>query len=266
MWSYAGVQGSVLAVAAGTQTALSQALLSNANGISFGMSGSSQVTASAAPNLSVWGNVLFGLKNPIITRHGTAFFFPLAHPLWIFPGNMTVSTMFVDMIASMSATNASTQGQTYSLQIGVYTLNGSSSLSLLNSVQTTFGFAANNQMSTNYNGERFVSIHSSQWSSQPVFSQAMYVIGVNILSSGTNVPLSWQGYNWERVGGAPSFQRSGSINASGAAVSLGANPFMGEMTVSTSAMPASVHISNLARSGSSTQVVHLEFQNLISAF
>ena len=257
MWGFATSQAGDVDIIAGTQTAFSgTVVMSNSNNVSFGMSNSSVVTATVAvPTLSFWDNIYEPEGLNAGWTYGSAYFFPLNQ--WLFPGNMTISTLNIDVSASAQSTGA----HTVSLQLGIYVVSNNSTLSLINSVQTSWGFAATSNMSTKYNGMRWISIHSSLWSSQPVLSNASYIFGVNVLSSSQSQLLSFIGQQFNNGD-----QRSGTIGTSVVtATSLAQYPYGGQMTATTNALPASINVSALAQ----TNILfapHMVFDNLVRSF
>ena len=261
-----------LAISAGTQSVQSGTVVfSNSNNVSFGMDSSSIVTAQTGAQLSFYDNLLLRNGNtpaiPCTTQQGSMIFWPLNPLRMEFPGFMTVNTACIDMSCDMSVTNSSTQGQTFSIQLALYTISGSVTLSLLNSVQTTFGFAANHSISSQVNGQRFFTIHSSQWSTTPVLSPAMYIVGINIVkdagANASSLLFSWMGQS------LANFEvRSGTIGSSvnTSASTLGAFAYSGVALTTVSTPPASIHISALQKANLSFPAVHLVFNNLMSKF
>lgn len=193
--------GGGVAIGGGASTATSGTIVfSNANGVSFGLNGQT-MTASvnagggAAPNLNLWMNNLGSQTGPLAgTANMSLLVFPL-NPNGLFPGNMTVNTMAIGLSGSVTAT-ASSSSHTHRVSIGIYTLNGSS-LSLLNSASTSFGTGAGwTGNSAMYHGPRRLTLHSSQWSAAPTFSQTQYWVGLWIRSSNLAVPMSISGFRW----------------------------------------------------------------------
>lgn len=158
-----------------------------------------------------------------------------------FPGDMTVSTFMMHMSGSQTATSATSAWSSSfssSVSIGMYLLNNSSQLTLVNSASTSWSAAANTQNSTIWAGPRFLTIHSSNWSSQPVLSYgARYWFGVLHGSSNfNNMGPAWLG---QYVGA--STQRSGTIGVSQVVnTSQGMVPFLGIYSAALSSMPSSL--------------------------
>lgn len=158
-----------------------------------------------------------------------------------FPGDMTVSTFMMHMSGSQTATSAASvwsSSFSSSVSIGIYLLNNSSQLTLVNSVSTSWSAPANSQNSTLWAGPRFLTIHSSNWSSQPVLSYgARYWFGVLHGSSNfNNMGPAWLG---QYLGA--STQRSGTIGVSQTPnTSQGMVPFLGIYSAGLSSMPTSL--------------------------
>jgi uncharacterized protein (UPF0333 family) len=235
-----------LGISAGSQSVSTGTLVfSNSNNITFGMSGSSRVTASyAGPNFDFYANLpVFGISSSMGTTHGQLRFYPIDEQ-GPFLGNITANTVL--LLMSGTGGTASSSSHSYTLQLGIYTVNGAS-LSLLNSVSSSWGFTAATSASANYVGPRFLTIHSSQWSAQPVLSQAIYVLGINLLSSNFGQQLSFLG----GITRTTAMQFSGTVGTSVAtATSMGGLPYIGVVTATTNAMPANMAFSDLERSDS----------------
>jgi hypothetical protein len=133
--------------------------------------------------------------------------------------------------------------------LGIYTLNASS-LSLLNSVSVSFGFAgaATNNSTAFAGGFRYGTIDGTAWSSSPVFR---------------NGSRYWLAWFWSSAGilnqtgsmaGAFMFstgQRSGHLGVSTlTGTSNGAAPFYGIYTAQTAALPANIGSAELQKTAS----------------
>ncbi len=228
--------------------------------------GSATVTISAPsdPTLSYWG---YGDQNldRIATSNGTFFLFPLVpFTQMLFPGNMTVSTALLDF--SCSDSNAS-QSFTHSWKIGIYTINGAT-LSILNSVAVTWGSNQNSANTSLFSGQRFLTIHSSAWSSSPVFSRTMYYVGMVGNTSGNSVDFSIEGYNILGEEGI----RSGTIGVGNTTgnTSMGWAPWVGVSASSrniTAGLPTNIQLSQLVKTGALYGFVpYTQFNNISSNF
>lgn len=200
------------------------------------------------------------------TSQSSLTVFPLTPGIQGQWGNdMTASTVLFDMSHSMSATGASTSAYTYSFWLGIYTLGNSSSLNLLNSVSVSIGSAgAATNKSTALHGARFVSVHSSQWSSQPVFKAGSRYFGaVMAQSAGQSHAASWFGQYANQTA-----QRSGTIGVSPSTnTSMGWTPWHGIFNAQTAAFPAGIGQSSLNKGISNAQFIpRLIFINDATAF
>jgi hypothetical protein len=185
-----------------------------------------------------------------------------------FPGDMTVSTLLMHFSGSATATSAtSAWSSSFSstVQFGLYSYVNSTQISLVNSVSTTWSRAANTQNSTNWAGPRFLTFHSSQWSSQPVLSyRTKYWFGVLYQSSNfSNMGPTMIG---QYIGA--STQRSGTVGVSQAAnTTQGMVPFLGIYSAALSSLPATLGNSQInkahALAGFNPAIA---LENLYSAF
>lgn len=254
-----GVGPGRLVFAGGNNITLSQ--VTDATGSTLGISAFNQTV----PTVSYVMN--FQAANAA-TSHGTMLITPMLDSANIFPGNMTVSTLVASVSASHTNTSASTEGQTYKFHIGIYTVSGSSTLNMLYWASTTFGGAANSDMSSKYHGPRWLTLNSSQFSDSasnattPSFSfGGQYFLGYLMLSSGTNVPLSIRGANANA-----GVQGSGTIGTSIAtATSLKNYPFWGILSVTTATPPVSIHGSDM-NGTSQMRPLFIQLENRLSAF
>ncbi|MBI5912988.1 hypothetical protein HY839_00940 [Candidatus Azambacteria bacterium] len=251
-----GAAAGIAALGANTQTATSGTILfSNANGVSFGLNNQT-ITASvgggAAPVLNYYDNMPSGATNSggagslaFTGSHRSLFVMPFNGFYHPFPGDITANTAHLNLSISGSTATMSAVF-TSNFYLGIYTLNtAQSSLSLLNSANISFAqnpAATNN--STAFVGQRFLSIHSSVWSSQPVFKYGSQY---------------WLGYFWSsagalnQTGGLLGFyrystaQRWGTITpaASNTATSMGWAPFYGIYTATTAALPTAINRTEL---------------------
>lgn len=208
------------------------------NGISV------SVNAGAAPTLTRWQDPLVvGSNANRATSNGIAYFFEMPAGQAVFPGNITMHTVGFLMSGSHTATNASTEGQTYQFHVGIYTVSGTSTLNLLYFATTTFGGGAASDMSSKYNGLRYLTLASSQWSDSasnattPALGQSRYIGAFIFNSAGTNFPLTIKVINGS---GTAAPQMSGTVGASVAtATTMGMWPFGGELA--TAAIPVTVN-------------------------
>lgn len=255
-----GTVSNLLVLAGGNNITLSQSV--NGQSATVTISGAAG-GGGAAPTLSMWMNDQGTSTSGFGTSNATFWVFPLNPVNNIFPGNMTASTAFFGMSGSVTAT-ASSSSHTFRVSIGIYTISASSTLNLINSVSTSWSRAAATSNSANYHGFRWLTIHSSQWSSAPAFSETQYFVGMWIRSSNIAIPMSWAGFRF-----LTSLQRSGTIGVSSAtSTTQGWYPFMGASGASfTTAIPTSIHITALNKvHAMAGNIPHIHFNNLLSRF
>lgn len=204
-----------------------------------------------------------GAMGAKIVQFRTVWFAPLEPFNGKFDDAMTANTVAIDMSVSGSTATMS-QAFTSSVSIGIYTIistAGTLSMSLINSASGSFGYAAaatNN--STGFVAQRYLTIHSSQWSAQPTFSDGgRYIVGMVWNSSGqsnqTNSILG--GYMNSTAA------RSGYIGQSGTVATwMGAGQFMGHYSATSTALPANVNYTQINKQVASANFVpHLIFHN-----
>ncbi len=202
--TFAGGGGGGIAIAAGTQTATTNTVaFANSNGISFGMSNSSQITASytvpstagllsninvsagtTSNNLSAFtlsnsNNVSFGLNGSVIT--GSVSFAQSTAPAAIVGSNATYTSGSVTFAGSGAVTVRSTTGQqividapaqTVQTQNLVSVQGSTGNISFSNSNGITFGFNAST-ITASHNG---LTSQSNQAFSAPGGSSAFQTL------------------------------------------------------------------------------------------
>lgn len=188
------------------------------------------------------------------------WFFPLEPFNGKFDADMTMNTLAIDMSLSGSTATMSVPF-TSTVKLGLYTIITSGatlSMSLVNSVQATFGFAAaatNN--STAFAAQRYLTVHSSQWSAQPALSQGgRYLVGMLWQSSSTSLNVAQS-----ILGGFmnSTAARSGYIGTSGTTATWqGAGQFLGHYGTTSTALPTNVNYTQVNKqAGSANFVPHL---------
>jgi len=194
------------------------------------------------------------------TVNGSMQLFPMCVPQDVFPGNMSALTLYLDMFGSGSSANSVAQTLRYSL--GIYTLAGASTLSILNSASGSITAAATSNQSTLWDGARYLTMVSSQFSASLTFSQTSYWIGVIFSSSGGTQSLSYFG----NYMGNQAIARSGTMGVSGTTnQSRDWAPWAG--VVATAALPSTIHISGVTKTGASGGFLpHLVLEALHSAW
>lgn len=229
-------------------------------------------SGGAGPTLPWWQNlpVMGGNTVNAVSLKSISFntvsIFPLT-PDAAFPGNMTVSTAMLNLSISGSTATLATS-HTSSFMLGIYTRNTTNSLrlSLLNSVMATVGFGNNNSNSTAWQGQRFLTIHSSLWSSSPAFTFGEQYYGALLVRSSNRVAqtasvyggfhLLTSGGRWGTVG----------VSASTSNSNIGPEPFLGFYKTSTTALPGSIHVTDVNYTSNSANFVpHVLFNNLTSS-
>lgn len=249
--------GTVTAITSGTMT------LAGGNNITLSQVGNViTISGKADPTLSHWHNG-DQVISTIATSNGTFWLVPLT-PAEIFPGNMTVSTALLNFSITDAAVD---NAHTMTWRLGIYTINGVS-LSLLNSASVTWG--VNNGQSSLVSGERFATIHSSAWSSQPSFSQTKYYIGLigHSDTGGDNPNYRLFGYRILESANV----RSGTlgIGLTSGNTSMGVVPWIGlsnASRASNAALPTNIQLSQLSKIGNLYGFIpHIQFNNISSNF
>jgi hypothetical protein len=256
------------AIAAGTQTATSGTVVfSNSNNVSFGMSNSSVVTASAQINVSAGttsnnlsaitfsnsNGVSFGLNGSTVTARyggfsnwqngapvttfGSSGAFLSFQPI-IVPYAITVTNvLFLASLSQGTASSASSGG--YKVSFGLYTLNVST-LSLASSASSSITWTSGNAYSS-VSGVGYRPVSVASWALTP----GPYIFGIALASTVlSSISLT--------LYGTASFA---TIGASGQGTMFSTMPWSpGFSTSSVAALPASYAVSNTAsivRTGSS---------------
>lgn len=221
--------------------------------------GSMTITVSAPsdPTLSHWGVMPnpYGTQSANLTHasmsNASMWLFPLAGED-LFPGNMTISTVLLNMFYSHSNSTASTEAHTSNFSFGIYRLNNATQLTRVLSGSSSWGTAAgNNSISSLYTGLRWLSLHGSQLDATTL-SQTSYWGALWFQTSGTVVNTGSHGPIAVRYGHINQTHQGKLFAASSSAASYVRNlPFQGIYSVSfTTGMPAAVAMSDMVYSGS----------------
>jgi hypothetical protein len=240
--------------------------LHGGNNITLSGNGSSITISAAAgggggaPTLSYWNNMTNANIISSQDNMGTLYIRALNNGN-MFPGDMTVSSMFFDMHGTVSTGAAFTR----SLSIGFYTLVNSTQISLAFSVSTSWGSnAANMNMANSFAGPRWVTLQSSQWNNSPSFSQTNYWLALWQNSSSGSQSFSWRG----GASQISNVTQSGFMSVESVInKSRGFIPFLGQYSVSfTTAMPNSLHASDMScvNLPSIQFMPHIHFNNVMS--
>lgn len=232
------------------------------------------VFSAAAGGGAAQTRVFFDNLGPLATASGamgakavqfrTVWFAPLEPFNGKFDDAMTANTVAIDM--SITGSTA-TMSQTFvsRVSIGIYTListAGTLSMSLLNSASASFGYAvAATNNSTGFVAQRYLTIHSSQWSAQPSFDDGgRYIMGMVWDSSGavsnqTNSILG--GYMLSTAA------RSGYMGTNIAAATWqGGGQFLGHYSATSTALPTAVNYTQVNKQVASANFIpHLIFFN-----
>lgn len=247
----------------------------NAGGVSFGLNAGT-VTASApaggggggAKTVSFWQNInmntaLPALASNVAMPNGSLLVQPLNPIADNFDGNMTVSTAMFNL--NITGTASSAYSSSFSL--GFYSRANTSQLTLVNSAAVVFSRAANASNSLSHNGPRWVTVGTQDWSSSPSFVDGgRYWFGFVGRSSGYGSASIYGQYLGHTI------QRSGTMgvnitNSSNSTGAMGWNPFLGVLSASTSALPATIAHTQLNRVNSLAGFIpHLIFNNVYSSF
>ena len=254
-----------------SQNISDQIIFSNSNGVSFGLNGSTITASVSQAALNLWDNMgilgvgVAGSSGTInIATKGTVQNSVHIFPIGVLPGTIAPSTVFLQMSHSASG-NSSTGPKVFTISLGLYTRNAST-LSLLNSASTAISLAANAANSTGYSGIRWISIHSSQWSVAPTFSQDVEYYGAMVYSTGGNNSLA-------QTAGFLGFYpfmtaaNSGVFGVSQTTASTqGFYPWLGIFS-STGVIPTNIQVSEITKQGASANFVpHIVLNNLNSYY
>jgi hypothetical protein len=231
-------------------------------------SDASGASVNAGPALSYFDNALAAGSAPQVTQapqFNTLGIFPMNPANEIFPGNMTVSTMMLGVSHPALTATLSSSAFTSSIMWGIYTLANSTLLSLLNSGSSALTKAAATANTTLFSGggARWVTFTSGNWSSSPVFTPGQYWMASLIRSAGLNVPGGFEGGSFLSSG-----QRQGTFGTSAATnTGMGWFPFMGLLSASTAAIPATIAAASVNQATAGANFVpHVVFNNAWSAF
>lgn len=232
----------------GANIAISSGAITFAGGTNISVTKTQQTLSWAmddmgAPALSMWNNANPNNVFQIAINDQALVVGPL--DLLNFPGFMTINTMLLDLSVSMTAvTGASTGAFTSTYYVGLYTLNNFT-LSLWNSVSSSYGHAASTNISASVHGLRFFSFHSSQWSSAPNMSPGQYFLGLMVKTAGVSHPTS-AGHGFYYNAAA----RSGTLGVSSAtSIEQGYGLPQGGYIALTGGMPISIPNASLSKGG-----------------
>lgn len=262
------------AFAAGTQTATSGTVVfSNSNGISFGMSNSSVITASADAVRSISAGTTNATGNQIVFSNSNGISFGAngatitaqlpSVKYWddrhdfvqsIAYGNhssvsLNLLLQRISLPFQLSATELDFVGSlvdggsgvaTHTFSAGIYTFSGSTASSV-SSASISFSYAAGSTTTGAFygaeSGVRWRSIGLGTWNVTP----GEYLLG--FLISNTNSALSWILFGGSSL----------SLNAAPGGGNYSAYFADGIFSTGTNAFPASIHLSAVVQTGSQAQ-------------
>ena len=196
------------------------------------------------------------------------FVFPLIPDVNVFPGDLTASTMRMLVSIANTTTATNVAAYTFSLVFGIYRVsasNSQSTLSLLNSCSwvfsgaTTASTAFSNSLSCV--GGRWITIHSSQWSSAPVFNDGSQYIGAMFFSTAGPAVQTWIFYGEMNLS---TLNVQGAIGAASVTnTTVGVPYYGGVYSATTASLPATINFNQLNRQAANANFVPLiEFDML----
>ncbi len=253
--------------AGGNNITLSQSLMSNSGTLTISGLPPGAQSMAFWQNMGVNGSATDAMAQTAVS-YNQLHLFQLDIGNNIFAGNMTVKTVLLDVTGTV---NTSIPAYTVSAFFGVYTINGSSVLSLLQSASASFGtsFSGSSGATTvNHqsfiNGKRYITFHSSLFSgSGLILSQDLYYGAVLWRSSSNSASLSMYGAILGESG-----QRSGTLGAASVSNTyVGAMPFMGVYSATTASFPSSIASQALRKTAiADIFIPHVMFNNIQASF
>lgn len=171
----------------------------------------------------------------------TLFVFPLDPANELFPADMSVSTFMFDMSNVVTSV-----AWTRTLIVGFYTSVNATQITRVYSGSITMGNAAAANMSSSYGAIRWLTMHSSLFTTAPNFSaDVRYWVAMAMRTSSTAQSMSFLG---QAIG--ISVQRSGFMGVNSVTnASLGGGRFQGHLSVTTDGLPAAIAQSDMVHAG-----------------
>jgi hypothetical protein len=208
--------------------------------------------------ISAYGNIPWGYNTGTgAMTHASmsfnrAWVFPLTPPDDIFPGNMTVGTVLLNMSFSHTNATASTGSHSSTISFGIYELTNRTQLTLVVSGSTSWGSgAANNSISSLYNGMRWFTMNSSLFNTSLTLSNDSYWGVLHFRSSQDSVATASHGMMAIRVGNSAERSGFGFAASSTASSYVKYYPFHGLISNTfTTALPNAIAQSDMAYTGS----------------
>lgn len=223
--SYAGV-GNTTQNTSGTQAATALSFRGG-GGVSVGMSNGS-IAISGGPNLQyfelddVQG---MGLMTNVTDINTKPIFVP-----FILKGNLTNSSMFLQMSRSTSGSNA------FTVQAALYTYVNATSIARLGSLQNVFSNASTASVS----GVRYFAL--SGWeAAATALTPGAYVMGLNFSANGGNTAsMNYSLFGGQTASAPVGFVSAGTDQNATAPGTLGVVNMWGRYTAGSAALPANV--------------------------
>jgi hypothetical protein len=216
--------GNTVQSSSGTQNATAGSLR-GAGGISLGVSNGS-IVVSGGPNLQyfelddVQG---MGLMTNLPAINTTPIFVP-----FILKGNLTNSSMFLQVSRATSGSNA------FTVQAAIYSYVNATSISRLGSLQNVFSGGSTASMS----GIRYLAL--SGWEAGvTAMTPGPYVLGLNF-SAGATASMNYSLFGGQTVSAPVGFISGGTDQNATAPGTLGVINLWGRYTANSAAMPANV--------------------------
>jgi hypothetical protein len=165
-------------------------------------------------------------------------------------GVLAMNTLAVAMSYNWTATSVS-QVFSSTYRIGLFTRSGQT-LGLINSASGTFGAtAAATGNSASFQGVRFITINSSQWSATPyLLEDQRYYLAVQVVSHITTTSMSWMMGATVATAFSRTMYGAGAPNASHQPHS----PFRGVFNATTTAVPSTIQASQITGTGANAQI------------
>lgn len=258
-------------IASGSAYSTGTVVISGSGGLTASYSGSTILLAGPGPWVQSTFNNLRG-ASVLTSTNATAstrshFVFPL-HPYdAVFPANITASTVRMLMSLSYATTGVNVAALTLSAALGIYKVSGLASqatLSLVNSASWSWGTngaIASVDVSNSLSGVRWMTIHSTQWSSSPVFTEGGVYYGAFFSSTAGPTLGSWALFGASVLS---TMNISGVMSsASVTNTSAGILVWGGIFSATSAALRASIGVSQLNRQNAMANFVPLiEFDYL----
>lgn len=268
--------GGAINVSAGTTSNNLQTIqFDNANGVSFGLNGST-VTASVnaggggAKTLSYFdvlqgeaAGATVGMSSRV-SQASTIWLFPLDREG--FPGDMTVQTAMFNVFNSGN-TNSISAALTYTWGLGVYQVTDVTRLTLIRKASSVWTQSANANYSQSLVGQRWLTFHSTQFSNATggaanleLSAGGRYVGALSVSSAGSAI----QTHNFLGEYLYSTNARSGMMGAlSQTNTSQGFYPWLGQFSATSTAFPNSIGVNQINRQVASGNFrPHLVFNNI----